>query len=112
MVFRNCLGMIMSVSTFIIGRGAATPVSWSNFCIGPIRLEAAAPGLGLLAADGRFYVTVRRPLTSPSPSWLTSADRAGRTAARYGATGPDRGADARTAARSARAAPRCAESPN
>src|SRR6056297_1703378 len=30
-VFRNCLGMIMSVSTFIIGSGAATPVSLVNF---------------------------------------------------------------------------------
>src|SRR6185437_7234321 len=33
MVFRNCFGMIMSVSTFLIGRGAATPRSVVNFCI-------------------------------------------------------------------------------
>src|SRR5262245_22626024 len=31
MVFRNCLGMIMSVSTLIIGSGAATPRSVVNF---------------------------------------------------------------------------------
>ncbi len=31
MVFRNCLGMIASVSMLIIGNGAATPVSVVNF---------------------------------------------------------------------------------
>src|SRR5215470_8267526 len=40
MVFRNCLGMIMSVSTLIIGSGAATPVRPVNFCIGSIPAEA------------------------------------------------------------------------
>ena len=36
MVFRNCLGMIMSVSTLIIFSGAATPVSVLNFCMADI----------------------------------------------------------------------------
>src|SRR6267142_5052819 len=33
MVFRNCLGMIMSVSTLLMGRGAAIPLSLVNFCM-------------------------------------------------------------------------------
>src|SRR5262245_1865867 len=44
MVFRNCLGMIMSVSTLIIGRGAATPVRLVNFCISRISAPALSPG--------------------------------------------------------------------
>src|SRR6266566_840572 len=33
MVFRNCLGMIMSVSTLAMGSGAATPFRTENFCM-------------------------------------------------------------------------------
>ena len=33
-VLRNCLGMIMSVSTLIMGKGAATPVRVVNLCMG------------------------------------------------------------------------------
>src|SRR5258708_7266181 len=42
MVLRNCLGMIMSVSTLIIGNGAATPVSLSNFCMARLGGNARA----------------------------------------------------------------------
>src|SRR4051794_2394625 len=41
MVFRNCLGMIMSVSILIIGKGAATPRSVVNFCMADIPVTLA-----------------------------------------------------------------------
>src|SRR5690348_5037758 len=48
MVLRYCFGMILSVSTLIIGSGAATPVSVVNFCIarpiGNARPGLAEPG--------------------------------------------------------------------
>src|SRR5690606_29065328 len=45
MVFRYCLGMIMSVSTLMIGRGAATPVKVVNFSM--------SFGTSLLSASSR-----------------------------------------------------------
>src|SRR5215469_754964 len=59
MVLRYCLGMILSVSTLIIGSGAATPVSVVNFCIArpignarPGLAEASRHGKAALAAGG------------------------------------------------------------
>src|SRR3954462_11174073 len=44
MVLRNCLGMIMSVSTLIILSGAATPSSVVNLCMAfPGRIEGQRP---------------------------------------------------------------------
>src|SRR5262245_29409146 len=37
MVFRNCLGMMASVSMLIIGMGAATPVKVVNFSIAVLK---------------------------------------------------------------------------
>src|SRR5262245_40570944 len=48
MVFRNCLGMIASVSMLIIGMGAATPVSVVNLSI----VLSSASGLGIGSAAG------------------------------------------------------------
>src|SRR5690348_8135313 len=59
MVLRYCLGMILSVSTLIIGSGAATPVSVVNFCIArPI--GNARPGLAEAGGHGKAALAAGR----------------------------------------------------
>src|SRR5262245_19071710 len=57
MVFRNCLGMIASVSMLIIGMGAATPVSVVN-------LSIASSAFGSAAGSVRDRLEVRAPLNA------------------------------------------------
>src|SRR5262245_32289618 len=63
MVLRYCLGMIMSVSTLIIGRTAAIPVSMVNFCMSSScngsYVEARGPAFQLsLIAFGVSFVVI------------------------------------------------------
>src|SRR5581483_1396745 len=53
MVFKYCLGMIMSVSTLMIFKGAATPSSLVNFSIGarPVRIGEVLGQGGLCNAN-------------------------------------------------------------
>src|SRR5262245_32950227 len=58
MVFRNCLGMMASVSMLIIGMGAATPVSVVNLSI------ALLGHLALAAGKLRHRPKFEAPLTA------------------------------------------------
>src|SRR6185312_15028052 len=63
-VLRYCLGMIMSVSTLMIGIGAATPVSWLNFS------TADSPGARHFAVG--LYRATATPVQEPNLSWYLS----------------------------------------
>src|SRR5688572_29174725 len=62
MVLRNCLGMMASVSTLIIGSGAATPVRVVNFSMAP-------RGLPLVVVSDPLGLT---PLVRPAVGALVS----------------------------------------
>src|ERR1700757_2384021 len=64
MVLRYCLGMIASVSTFIILSGAATPSSTVNFSIGQ---AFRCPSLGIV-------IPRRAARSSHCQSWLPSKE--------------------------------------
>src|SRR5690606_7025208 len=63
MVFRYCLGMIISVSILTIGRGAATPVRLVNFSIGL--------GTSLLQASSREAGFWSRPNRTDAYGWCS-----------------------------------------
>src|SRR5215510_2126280 len=70
MVFRNCLGMIASVSMLIIGMGAATPVSVVN-------LSIASSAFGSAAGSVRDRLEVRAPLNASGRAPVKEPIRAG-----------------------------------
>src|SRR5690348_12497284 len=75
MVLRYCLGMILSVSTLIIGSGAATPVSVVNFCIArPI--GNARPGLAEASRHGKAAIAAgggRRAAKERGRDWVPAS---------------------------------------
>src|SRR5262245_12891144 len=95
MVFKNCLGMMASVSMLIIGMGAATPVKVVNFSMtGPQALAAGWLACSRPQFDALLTLAHLRPSRWPHVTGDEAAGRAQRHVAspeqhRHDRTGGD-----------------------